>query len=335
MSQPFIRYSNFWRGEGDFQDILLSSAVEMRRNFREYPFRGRMSGDDRDDLVRRCSGHVHSLRRSGDGSASDYELDLPLFREQALLNPDVPFDTGILAEDQCSVAIGGPSHISICHVFSDGKFYSAFNVLDSLDDRVGECCAYAFDEKTGFLFDNPAECGTGFTGRALLHLPALAMSNAHDEVRSVCAGFEVAVSPYPSAQALPLFVLSTKNIPGESEQEFCANILGAITALARLERESRDNHYAKYRLQLEDLAWRSYGLLRSARMISWGEAAEYLFNMRMGAILHILDSVKSEQLCRLVFETTDAFLRRFCGEDTSSDNTVRADMIRRALNKEH
>lgn len=334
MSQPLVRYSSFWRGEGDFQDILLSSAVEMRRNLKAYPFRGRMSGDERDDLIRRCSEHVHSLRQPGDGAESDYELDLSLFREQALLAADTPFDLGILAGEQCAVALGGPSHISICHAFSDGKFYSAFNILDSLDDRVSECGAYAFDEKTGFLFDNPAECGTGFSARALLHLPALAMSNAHDEVRSVCAGFEVAVSPYPSAQSLPLFVLSTKNIPGESEQEFCANILGAIGALARLERESRDSHYAKYRLQLEDLSWRSYGLLRSARMISWSEAAEYLFNMRMGTILHILDSVKSEQLCRLVFETTDAFLRRFCGDDTSSDNTVRADMIRRALNKE-
>jgi protein arginine kinase len=160
------------------------------------------------------------------------------------------------------------------------------------------------------------------------------MSNAHDEIRTLCGEYEVAVSPYSAAQSLPLFLFSTKNIPGESEQDFCANILGAIGAVARMERDARGDHCAKYRLQLEDLAWRSYGLLCNARMISWNEAAEYLFNMRLGAVLSILDTVQTAQINRLVFETTDVFLRRFCGEDTSSDSRVRAEMIRRALKKE-
>jgi protein arginine kinase len=332
---PFIRYSSFWRQEGDFQDILLSSVLEMRRNLDAYPFRDRMSADNRDSLLGSCTKHVYALRPLEDGSSDDFALDLPLFCEQALIPSESgPFDAGVLVGDQCAVAIGGAAHICICHAFSDGKFYSAFNVIDQLDDRVGECGAYAFGRSRGFLFENPADCGTGFSARSLLHLPALAMSNAHDEIRSVCAEYEIAVSSFSAGPSLPLFVISTKNIPGDSEQDFCANILGAVTALARMERDARDNHYQKYRLQLEDLAWRSYGLLRNARMISWNEAAEYLFNMRLGAILPILDSVRPSQISRLVFETTDIFLRRFCGDDTASDHIVRAEMIRRALNKE-
>ena len=67
MPLPFIRYSSFWRQEGDFQDVLLSSVVEMRRNLEGYPFRGRMSEDDRDALIRQCTGHIYTLRSPEDG----------------------------------------------------------------------------------------------------------------------------------------------------------------------------------------------------------------------------------------------------------------------------
>lgn len=333
MTPPFIRYSDFWQQSGDFSDVFLSGVVEMRRNLSSYPFCNKMNESDRSSLLGLFRDRLSPVSSLNDDFLT--EADAPLFREQVLSQAQggVPFDSGFITDGGCAVTVNGPSHIGIFHASSDGKFYSAFNAVDGLDDRIGEQLDYAFSERSGFLFDNPAECGTGFSARALLHLPAVSMSNGQDEIRAICAEYETDVSQYSGSMTLPVFILSTKNVPGESEQEFCANILGAVSVLAKLEREAREDHLTRFRVQLEDLVWRSYGLLGNARLIPWHESAEYLFNIRLGAVLSVIDTFTVAEINRLIFETTDAFLLRFCGDDASAHPVVRAELIRRAMNK--
>ena len=335
MAPPLIRYSDFWRQNGDYSDVLLSGVVEMRRNLSAFPFSNKMNASDRASLLNLFTDRLSPVVVHNREPLT--EADAPLFREQILAQPHsgILFDSGFVTDNGCAVTVNGHSHIGIFHASGDGKFYSAFNTVDSLDDKIGEHLDYAFSERSGFLSGNPSECGTGFTARALLHLPAMTMSNGQDEIRAICAEYETEMTQYSGNMTLPVFIVSTKNIPGESEQEFCANILGAVAVLAKLEREAREDHRARFRVQLEDLVWRSYGLLGNARIVSWQESAEYLFNVRLGAVLSVMNIFTIEEINRLIFETTDAFLLRFCGEDASAHPVVRADLLRRAMNKEN
>ena len=329
--QPLIRYEDFWNSPSDSSEVEIYSVLTMSRNLASFPFQGRMETKEQNELFSICDNQISTVAsgRSFEYPALEHRS---LFAEQSLFPGEETLFRKVLTTGQASgIAAGGKSHLVLSHAFSDGKFYSAFNEIDTLDDRIGEKVEYAFSGKFGYLFENPADCGTGFSAKALLHLPALSISNAREEVRTLCSEFDTQIVPFRK-ESLPLYILTANNRFGDSEQDLCANIQGAISSLDRMEREARETHKSQRLAQLEDLIWRSYGLLCNCRMISWEEEAEYLLNLRLGLILSVFPHFDFKTINTLIFETSDPFLSCYSDDQGTDDTILRADLIRRAMN---
>ncbi|MGB9792670.1 MAG: ATP--guanido phosphotransferase, partial [Thermacetogeniaceae bacterium] len=85
--------------------------------------------------------------------------------------------------------------------------------------------------------------------------------------------------------------------------------------------------------QLEDMIYRSYGILTNAYIISSDEALVHLSNLRLGLAMGLLKNVDLRRLNELLVETRPAFLQKKAGRemDAFHRDLKRAEIIRTAL----
>jgi protein arginine kinase len=84
---------------------------------------------------------------------------------------------------------------------------------------------------------------------------------------------------------------------------------------------------------LEDQAWRAYGILSSARIISSAEAMELLSKLRFGVGLGIIPHLNLGTLNKLMLLIQPAYLQMLAGKDLDpfSRDMQRAALIRNEI----
>ena len=85
--------------------------------------------------------------------------------------------------------------------------------------------------------------------------------------------------------------------------------------------------------RLEDLVFRSYGILTNAYIISADEAMAHLSNVRLGLDMGLLRDVQNRKLNELLVVIRPAFLRKLAGKEIDAFNRdfKRAELIRNSL----
>lgn len=85
--------------------------------------------------------------------------------------------------------------------------------------------------------------------------------------------------------------------------------------------------------QLEDRIWRSYGMLKVARMISSEEIMHLLSQVRMGVNLGLINDIEMKTLNELFILTLPGHLQKLEGKelDPVQRNIIRASIIRKRL----
>lgn len=89
------------------------------------------------------------------------------------------------------------------------------------------------------------------------------------------------------------------------------------------------------REQLEDRVWRSYGMLKVARMITSEEIMHLLSQVRMGVNLGIINDIEMKTLNELFIFTLPGHLQKLEGRELTSlqRNIIRATYVRKRLEK--
>jgi len=131
-----------------------------------------------------------------------------------------------------------------------------------------------------------------------------------------------------------LYQISNQITLGISERNAIENLRGIADQIMKQEgalREQWENN-----LQLEDRVWRSYGILQTARIISYEEAMRLLSNLRIGVYNHMIDHVSAGTIAQLINECQPGCLMAANGRDLSADerDCLRATLIRDTLGNE-
>lgn len=85
--------------------------------------------------------------------------------------------------------------------------------------------------------------------------------------------------------------------------------------------------------QIEDKIWRSYGILKHARVLASGEVMNLLSALRLGICLKLFDKVSLNQISELLIVTQPAHLQKYYGREMTSAerDMVRASLVRESL----
>lgn len=310
-------------------DVVLSSRIRLARNLSDFPFPIAMSDDDaakvkaqvRDSILK--SNTVLSRDFDYVDLAKTTPLDRMALVERHLISPDLAreYKRGavLLSRDEkVSIMINEEDHIRIQTIFPGLQLKEALDLADKIDDVMEENLKYAYDEEIGYLTSCPTNIGTGLRASVMLHLPALVMS---DQIKNVLAnlnkiGLAVRGIYGEGTEALGnIFQISNQITLGQGESEIIENMIGVTKSIISNERYVALEMYKNNKMRIEDMVYRSYGILKSARILSSEECMKHLSNVRLGKNLGI---IKAEMpINGLLVYTQPANIQKIEGKELS------------------
>ncbi|HWR22967.1 MAG TPA: protein arginine kinase [Feifaniaceae bacterium] len=329
------------RNTKDVRDIVLSSRVRLARNLDGLPFPHNMEEPELGKLIERVDGAINRKR--------DFMLmrmpELPvrerrLLVERHLISPDLAQSgegAALISKDETvSILVGEEDHLRIQAMLPGMKLEEADTLSMSIDNMLSSKLPYAFDEELGYLTACPTNVGTGMRASVMLHLPALSLTGQTEALLSAISKLGYAVRGiYGEGSSAPghIYQISNQMTLGTLEEDIVSNLIATVSRVIDHERGVRDVLYRNNRLEVEDIVYRSCGVLRYARKLSTKEAMENISNLKLGCGMGILPEDAQATLNRLLTDVQSACLeQRTGGELTETQrDEARASVVREAI----
>ena len=334
---------------GDHADIVLSTRVRLARNLQGHAFGPRARINDREavlDQVRDAKTRVVPL--DGSTVVNLQALDTRSRRillERRLISRELLGDGSgpargtalvLSGRQPLSVMVNEEDHLRLQSLLAGLRLQEAWNLVDRLDEELGQQLPYAFHHEFGFLTSCPTNVGTGVRASVLMHLPGLVLTK---EIGKVLQGLTQVGLTFRglygegSEVVGNFFQVSNQTTLGKSEEDLVDHLDKMVRRVIQFESHARQVLLRDARAVTEDKICRAYGLLRYARALSFEELMNLLSGVRLGTSLKLLPEVRVYTLNKLMIFTQSAHLEQAAGRDLPphESDAHRAAYVRRVL----
>jgi protein arginine kinase len=341
-----LNHTSEWlKGTGPNAEIVISSRIRLARNLDKVPFphmANKKQSEETLKTIEEAVKTVEYLKKSTVFKLADLDsVDKQFLVERHLMSYEHAQKTDhkavVIDDDEIvSLMINEEDHLR-CQVMQSGfNLFEAWNIMNQIDDSLAKELDFAFLAEYGYLTACPTNTGTGMRGSVMLHLPALVMTRQIDRVLAAIAKLSFTTRGLygEGTQATGnFFQISNQVSLGHSEDEIIGNINGLIRQIVEQENQAREVLVSRNRALLEDRVWRSFGILKSAHIISSQETTELLSMVRLGCDLNMLKDINRRSINELFIITQPAHLQKIENKKLSSPerDLKRAEIIRDKL----
>lgn len=328
--------------------IVISSRIRLARNFDGVLFTNR---NDMSSLEKVNSFSRSLLKPLKDVDGHQYsninleqlsERDRAILVEKHLMSPaleeKLPYRNLVVSDDASIVImVNEEDHLRIQSMVSGLRLEVAYERVLKIDKTIEDKYPYAFDERFGYLTACPTNVGTGLRASVMLHLPALTISGKITRlIRSIIQlGYSVRGLYGEGSEALGnIYQISNQRTMGTSEEDTIEQLTKIVEGIIAEERKSRQLLLHNDKEGLEDVLWRSYGVLQNARRVNGKEALTKLSDIQLGVDLNILPQWGKDSFNELIAITRPNLLSKYAGNDNLTDierDSYRAKVIRQKL----
>jgi protein arginine kinase len=332
-------------GKADGGDVVISCRIRLARNLAGFKFMARMSAAERAQTLQAVRGAADTLPGAADfGFFAMSELsenERTFLLERHLISRDLmekKESRGVIfdRQEKLSIMINEEDHLRLQALGRGQRLGEIFAYLNQIDDALAEHLDFAWRPDYGYLTACPSNVGTGLRVSAMLHLPALTITHNIEKALRAAGDLHLAVRGYYGEGTRAdgdLYQISNQITLGRSEEELISDLNVVIAELVNYEAKAREFLLREQRLQLDDRVWRSYALLREARIIDTEETMNHLSNLRLGSALRILPEIDAALLNRLLLSCQPAHLQIAAGRelDNLTRDALRAELLRNTL----
>jgi len=235
-----------------------------------------------------------------------------------------------------SIMINEEDHLRMQSIRSGLQLKSAFKLLDKVDSALEAKVDYAFHTQLGYLTACPTNVGTGMRASAMIHLPALVLSDQINQVIQAVNKIGLAVRGLygEGTEAMGnLFQISNQTTLGEREEDIIARLQKVIEQIIEHEQNARQTLLQKKPGTLLDQIGRGYGILCHAYSMSSKEALNLLSFLKLGVDLGLFSEECQTAIDELFILTQPAHLQRNSQQKLAPEerDALRAEIIRDKL----
>ncbi len=333
------------RGEGPHHQIVVSSRVRLARNLRNFSFPGWAKKTERLQILEAIKPRVEELGEMHDAfSVPSQELsalEKQVLVERHLISREhaakgVGSAVIMNKKQTLSIMINEEDHLRMQSIRSGLQLKSVFKMIDKVDSELEQKLDFAFHPQLGFLTACPTNVGTGMRASAMVHLPALVLSEQINQVIQAVNKIGLAVRGLygEGTEALGnLFQVSNQTTLGEKEDEIIERLNKVILQIIEHEQNARQTLIQKKPTTLLDHIGRGYGILRYAHSMNSKEALNLLSFMKLGIDLGFFPEEWRVPIDELFMETQPAHLQKGSQQKLAADerDALRADIVRAKL----
>lgn len=331
---------NWYLENGKDSDIIVSSRIRLARNIKEFPFKIKMTKEDKNKLLEKIKFITPSI---GYGLKFLYLKDMDDITKMSLvekhiLSPEMALkkeqDGAILINDEENICImlNEEDHIRL-QVFASGlDLQNTLNLAVEIDKKLDELLGFSTSEKYGFLTACPTNVGTGLRASVMVHLPALKMTGNLNKLLHIVNSFGMTIrGAYgeESKAKSDIYQISNNQTLGITEKEIVTNLENITKKVMEQEHLAR-KYLAKNSDDLEDKVYRSYGILTNARKLTSEECDNLLSDIKLGTDLGIIEELDDSKVKELMLYTKPANLQKRVGKllDANERDKKRTEIIK-------
>lgn len=341
-----LNHTSEWlRGTGPNSDIVISSRIRLARNLDKLVFpqwANKKQAEEALRIIEEAIQKVDDLKGTVAFKLAEIDnLDKQFLIERHLMSPELMQKANskavvIDSDEIISIMINEEDHMRIQVMQSGFNIFEAWAIINKIDDALAKELSFAFMPEFGYLTACPTNTGTGMRGSVMLHLPALVMARQINRVLAAIAKLSFTTRGLygEGTQASGnFFQISNQVSLGHKEEEIIDNINGLIRQIIDQENQAREAMLANNKAMLEDRINRSYGIIKSARIISSQEIIELLSMVRLGVDIGIIKDIDRRTVNELFIITQPAHLQKRENKKLSSQerDMKRAEIIREKL----
>lgn len=343
--------SQWLRGEGPENDIVISSRIRLARNLSGFPFLTRATDQDRrtiQDSVQQIASELFGPESPEKGNYYFVDiqpletLDRQYLLERQLISKELVESEGPRAalidrEERFCIMVNEEDHLRIHGMISGFAPEAVWRLINRVDDLLESRLQYAFHSKLGYLTACPTNVGTGLRVSVMLHLPALVVSKEIEKVFRSLQKVNLAVRGLygEGSQSFgDFYQISNQITLGRTEEELIEKVGDIIPQIIAYERQARDYLMNERREMLQDRCSRAMGVLKTARTIGSVETMHHLSSIRLGVNMGLLDDeIDMKTINTLLLNTQPAHLQKLEGTELSQSDRdiVRAKYLRKKL----
>ena len=339
--------SEWLRGDGPENDIVMSSRIRLARNLKGIPFPHRGETSVTNDVLNKVFEAIEKTGFFKNGliaKMSDLnEIDKQLLLERHLISKEhlqknYPNGVAISEKQDISIMVNEEDHLRIQILKSGFRLSECWDLVDKLDTALEKHLDFAYSPSFGYLTVCPTNVGTGMRASVMLHLPGLVMMDLINKVMQAVIKLGLTVRGFygEGSEVLGnLFQVSNQVTLGKSEKEIISNINRVIGLVVEHERNSRKMLCQKNQELVKDKIGRAFGILANAHIISSKETISLLSILRMGMDTGLLSDCDSCNINELFILSQPAHLQKQSGQllDPETRDVKRADLLRQRLRK--
>lgn len=324
---------NWYLQTGKDSDVVISSKITLSRNLSHFNFYIKEDEEIQklENLIKEKSLNLGYGLKFIKLTEID-ELTLQELIEKGLITDKVIQNKKrkfILLNDEenICIVINDEDHLQL-RVFASGFELEAItNLCIEIDEKIQTLFNISQNSKYGYLTSCPTNVGTGAKLSTTLHLIGLNKTNNIQNVIRFARQFGMEITQERNTD---IYRITNEKTLGITEEEIL-KILKTITEkIVEQERTARkiltDN-----KIELEDMIFRSYGIITNCLKISVNEAEELLSNIKLGTDLGIITDLTDCKVKKLYLYIKPASLSKYLGQEINLDeqSIKRAEVIKK------
>src|SRR6478752_967075 len=333
------------RGEGPHHQIVVSSRVRLARNLRSFAYPGWAKKAERQQILDTIKPRVEELPEMTDAH-SVFSHDLSALEKQVLVErhlisrehaaKGVGSAVVMNRKQTLSIMINEEDHLRMQAIRAGLQLKNVFKMIDKVDSALEDKLDFAFHPQLGYLTACPTNVGTGMRASAMVHLPALVLSEQINQVIQAVNKIGLAVRGLygEGTEALGnLFQVSNQTTLGEKEDDIINRLNKVIEQIIEHEQNASGTLLQKKPTTLLDHIGRGYGILRHAYSMNSKEALNLLSFMKLGIDLGFFPEEWRVPNDELFMETQPAHLQKGSQQKLAAEerDALRAQIVRKKL----
>ncbi|HEU5078407.1 MAG TPA: protein arginine kinase [Opitutaceae bacterium] len=322
--------------------IVLMTRIRLARNLADLPFPGWARPAQRESILDVCREAVSTMpqmkKSLSVGVTELSDLQKQILVERHLISRELSGSKSgsgvVISKDQAvSVMINEEDHLRIQVLRAGFQLKKTWNAINDLDSALEEKLDYAFSPTLGYLTACPTNLGTAMRASAMMHLPALVISNQMEKVVRAVNQLGMVVRGLfgeGSDASGSIFQISNQTTLGESEDEIIRRLGSVLNSIIEHEMNARQRLVEGDAAKLFDKIGRAYGILRNSHLLSSSEAMNLLSLLRLGVDLGVFADESRSTIDRLFIEAQPGHILHLSKLELESNqrDALRAERLR-------
>lgn len=332
-------------GKGTEPMVVLATRVRLARNVAGCRYPSSADVDTKNRIVSYVDSSVTRSKLLASGQyvkAADIEsLDRDFLIERHLISPvfldgDLSKSLFIAGSERLSIMVNEEDHLRIQALSAGLDVRGSFDLASQYEGELAKFLEFDYDADFGYLTACPTNAGTGMRASVLIHLPGLVLTKDIEKTiaRITRSGLVVRGFYGEGSDVIGnLFQVSNQRTLGLPEEEIIKQIDVATHEIVEDEAAARQRLMDEAQDMIEDKIWRSYGILKHARVLTSDEVMNLLSALRLGHAMQIIEPLDTNTINDILLLSQPAHLQKYYGErmDHNQLDFVRAQMVREKL----